>query len=184
MEMAVNQLGRSGRKIALTCLRFADIIGPKTGHPLSQYLRLPVVPTIMGFDPRLQFCHEEDAVGALKRATLLDIPGLYNVAGDGVIYLSRVLRLGGRFGVPIAPPFVPMIFSLLRIFGLADIQPYHLLTLRYGRAVDNRRLKTRFGFTPRYSTVDAVFDLYNKATLSSSMWDEAEPSQEEKVAAA
>jgi UDP-glucose 4-epimerase len=184
MEAAFNQLARSGRKIVLTCLRFADILGPKVNNPISRYLRMPVVPTILGFDPRLQFLHEEDAVSALKRAALNDLPGLYNVAGDGVIYLSRALRLGGCVQVPVPPPLMAGVASLLRTVGVADIQPFHLHLLRYGRVVDTKRLKTRFGFTPRYSTVEAVLDLYGKSTLTRTAWAEAEAPQEEKVAAA
>ena len=36
----------------------------------SRLLRLPVVPEIFGFDPRLQFVHEDDVTGALAYATL------------------------------------------------------------------------------------------------------------------
>lgn len=184
MEAAFNQVGRAGRKMVLTCLRFADILGPKVDNPISRYLRMPVVPTVTGFDPRLQFCHEEDAVGVLKRAALFDLPGLYNVAGDGVIYLSRALRLGGSIGVPVAPALLPLVFAGLRTLGLADIQPYHLLLLRYGRVVDNKRLKTRFGYTPRYSSVETALDVYGKSTLKRAPWEEVEEPQEEKVAAA
>jgi len=183
MEAAFNQLTRSGRKMVLTCLRFADILGPKVNNPISRYLKLPIVPTVMGFDPRLQFCHEEDAVGVMKRAALFDLPGLFNVAGDGVVYLSRAIRLGGSFQVPIVPQLVPLVFAALRVLGLANMQPFHLLMLRYGRVVETKRLKTRFGYTPRYSTVETVLDLFGKSTLERAAW-EAEEVQEDKVAAA
>ncbi len=111
MESAFNQLARTGRKMVLTLLRFADILGPKVNNAISRYLRMPVVPTVMGFDPRLQFCHEEDAVAALKRAALFDLPGIFNVAGDGVIFLSRAIRLGGGVQIPIAPALVSTVFA-------------------------------------------------------------------------
>jgi UDP-glucose 4-epimerase len=183
MESAVSRLGRLGLNVILTCLRFAEIIGPRTGNSISRYLRMPVVPALMGFDPRLQFCHEEDALAVLSRVSTLDIPGLYNVAGDGVIYLSRALRLGRRVPWPVAAPFMPAILSALRAVGLTDIQPHQSLWLRYGRAVDTSRLKTRFGFTPRYSTVEAVLDLYGRSMLKVAGAD-AETAPESKVAAA
>jgi len=184
MEAAFNQLARTGRKMVLTLLRFADILGPKVNNVISRYLRMPVVPTVMGFDPRLQFCHEEDAVGVLKRAALVDLPGVFNCAGEGVIFLSRAIRLGGAVQIPIVPALVPTAFATLRALGLADMQPYHLLMLRYGRVVDTKRLTSRFGFTPRYSTVEAVLDLHGKSTLKRAAWEDAEDSHEEKVAAA
>jgi UDP-glucose 4-epimerase len=183
MEAAFNQLARSGRKMVLTCLRFADILGPKVNNPISRFLRLPIVPTVLGFDPRLQFCHEEDAIGVLKRAALVDLPGLYNVAGDGVIFLSRAIRLAGSFQLPVPPPVLPIVLSALRSLGLADIQPFHALMLRYGRVVDTKRLKTRFGYTPRYSTVETVLDLYGKSTLKRADWEDAEEREQKVVAA-
>ena len=184
IENAVSHLGRSGRNMLLTCLRVGDIIGPRVNNSMSRYLAMPLVPTVMGFDPRLQFCHEDDAVGVLKRAALLTLPGLYNVVGDGVIYLSRILRLGQRFQLPVAAPFLGLVFDALRTFGLTDLQPHHLLLLRYGRVVDNRHLKTRFGYTPRYSTVEAVLDLYSKSTPKPAVTDQSEQLPARRVAAA
>jgi UDP-glucose 4-epimerase len=184
MEKAVSQLGRSAPNLILTCLRFADIIGPRVNNAISRFLKIPVVPTIMGFDPRLQFCHEEDAVGILQRAAMLDLPGLYNVAGDGVIYLSRAIRLGGCLQVPVASLFVPGVFGWLRTLGLADIQPHHLLLLRYGRAIDNRRLKIKFGYTPRYSSVAAVLDLHNKSSAKHAVLRDIDQSREDRAKAA
>jgi UDP-glucose 4-epimerase len=184
METAFNHLARTGKKLTLTCLRFADIIGPKVNNSISRYLRQPVVPTMMGFDPRLQFCHEADAVEILKRAALEDLPGVFNVAGDGVIFLSRALRLGNRLGIPFAPALFPFAVTMMRGLGMADIQPYHALLLRYGRSVDTSRLKNKFGFQPRYSTVEAVLDLYDRSTLSRVPWEELEETEEEKIAAA
>ncbi len=184
MESAFNQLARTGRKMVLTLLRFADILGPKVNNAISRYLRMPVVPTVMGFDPRLQFAHEEDAVAVLKRSALFDLPGIFNVAGDGVVYLSRAIRIGGGVQIPIAPALAPAAFAALRALGLADMQPYHLLMLRYGRVVDTKRLKSRFGFSPRYTSVEAVLDLHGKSTLTRADWEQAEDSSDEKVAAA
>ena len=41
-------------------MRFANFIGPPARTALTSYFSLPVVPTVFGFDPRLQFVHERD----------------------------------------------------------------------------------------------------------------------------
>ena len=46
---------------------------------LSRYLAGPVVPTIIGHDSRLQLLHEQDALGALERATMAGKAGTFNV---------------------------------------------------------------------------------------------------------
>ena len=66
---------------------------------------LPAVPTILGFDPRYQFVHEDDVVAALAHAVTCDVPGIYNVAGDGVLALTEVIDLLGKQYAPILPPW-------------------------------------------------------------------------------
>ena len=56
------------RDITFTVLRFAPIFSADIGNPLSRYLRLPLVPTRLGYDPRLQLISGDDAVRALEHA--------------------------------------------------------------------------------------------------------------------
>ena len=53
-------------------------------------------PVILGFDPRYQFIHDDDVVGVLEFAVEHDLPGIYNVAADGVLALSEVIGLLGQ----------------------------------------------------------------------------------------
>jgi UDP-glucose 4-epimerase len=182
IEGAVNLLARGKRKLAVTCLRFADFIGRQSDEPLARYLRMPLVPSLWGYDPRLQFCHEEDAIAILKRAALEDCAGLYNVAADGAVYLSQALRLGARIQVPISPPLINPVMGVAKFAGLTTLGPHCLLTLRYGRVVANNRVKARFGQF-RHTTREAVLDLYGIGAERAAMVKET-VREERKVAAA
>jgi UDP-glucose 4-epimerase len=117
----------------------------------------------------------------LKRAALDDMPGLYNVAADGAVYLSQALRLGGRTRIPIAPPLIGAVIGAARFAGITALEPHHLLMLRYGRVIDNARMKTRFGALG-YTTREAILDLYGARIASSSATEEL--SREEQAVAA
>jgi len=80
----------------VTVLRPCWIFGPRYWDHIVRYFALPVVPMVLGYDPLMQFVHEEDAVDAFERAVLSGGAGVYNVVGGGVLPLSTVLRLGGR----------------------------------------------------------------------------------------
>jgi UDP-glucose 4-epimerase len=147
---------RSG--VALTILRFANFMGPDIETPFTRYFSFPIAPTAWGFDPRLQFVHEDDAVEVLYRSIREDHPGVYNVAGDGVVLLSQALRLVGKPSIPVILPLVAPLAGIVRRTGLVDFATDQLQFLLYGRVADNALLREEFGYRPRYSTRDALLD--------------------------
>ena len=85
----------------VTTLRFANFLGPTVDTPMAPYFSLPVVPTVLGYDARLQFVHEDDGLEVLRRATVEDHAGTYNVAGDGVLCSRRRSAVPGASGLPV-----------------------------------------------------------------------------------
>jgi UDP-glucose 4-epimerase len=109
----------------------------------------------MGYDPRIQLCHEDDALEILQRATQGDHPGTFNAGGDGVILLSQAIRRAGRAAVPIPPGAVSLVGNVFRRTGLVDFSPEQLRFLEFGRVVDVAKLHETFGYRPRYTTLSA-----------------------------
>jgi UDP-glucose 4-epimerase len=158
VEGYVRGFARRRPDVAVTTLRFANFVGPKVQTPLTGYFSLPVVPTVLGFDPRLQFVHERDGLEVLWRTTLDDYPGTFNIAGDGVITLSQAIHRAGRLSVPLPQPATPWVGQLLRRFRLADFSAEQIRFLTFGRVVDTTRMQEVLGFTPRYTTREAFDD--------------------------
>lgn len=159
MERFVSETAERHADIAYTVLRFAPIFGPEVGNPFSRYLSLRVVPTLLGFDPRLQVTHERDAVAALEHAIDAHVPGVFNVAGNGQMYLSRILRLGNRIPQPLPGR---MYDSALNGLTRANIAvPAHVQAiLKYGRVVDTTRMKSELGFAPSFTCRQTVLNAY------------------------
>jgi UDP-glucose 4-epimerase len=154
-ERAVQAFAGRNREVTVTVLRFVNALGPDIETSHSALLGLPAVPAILGFDPRYQFIHEDDISGVLEHATRHDLPGVYNAAGDGVLALSEVASLLGRPLAPILPPWgTGIAAAALRRTGV-KIPPEVLQQLRYGRALDNRRLKAA-GYAFRATTRETV----------------------------
>ncbi len=147
--------------IAFTTLRLAPIVGANIKNPLSRYLQLPVVPTLLGYDPRMQLIHEEDAVEAVLHAAMNSVPGTYNIAGEGQLYLSRILRLGRRLSQPLPGPQFRAAIRGLRTLGQplpGSLESY----LRYGRVMDTTRMKESYGWSPRLTARQAVLTAYGR----------------------
>jgi UDP-glucose 4-epimerase len=156
VEQAARDYGRRRRGGGLTILRFANFMGSEIETPLTRYFSLPVVPTPLGFDPRIQFIHEDDAVEVLYRATRDDHPGIFNVAADGVLLLSQAVRICGKLSLPIPLPVATPLARAMRRLGLIDFPTDQLQFLVYGRVADNQRLKHEFGVTPRFTTRESL----------------------------
>jgi len=158
VEQYARDFGRRRPDVDVTILRFANFMGPEIETPLTRYFALPIVPTALGYDPRLQFLHEQDAIEVLMRATRESHPGIYNVSGDGIVLLSQALRLMGRPRVPLVLPLVSPVASLVRRMGLVDFATDQLQFLLYGRVADNARVKERFHWEPAFSSKGALLD--------------------------
>jgi UDP-glucose 4-epimerase len=158
VEGYVRGFARRRPDVSVTTLRFANFIGPGVDTAMTSYFSLPAVPTVAGYDARLQFVHEDDGLEALRLATVHDRPGLINVAGDGVVLLSQAIRRAGRLAIPIPPPLVSVVGRGFISAGLADFSPEQVRFLTYGRGMDTERMREVLRFEPTYTTVGAFDD--------------------------
>ncbi|WP_377269930.1 NAD-dependent epimerase/dehydratase family protein [Peterkaempfera sp. SMS 1(5)a] len=163
VEGYVRGFARRRPDVAVSVLRFANIIGPAADTPLAEYFSLPVLPTALGYDPRLQFVHEDDAVEVLRLASLdarrgTTNSGTFNVAGEGVLLLSQCARRLGRPTVPLLLPAINWVAGLVRQTRIADFSPEQIRLLTHGRVVDVTQLHETFGYRPRRTTAEAFAD--------------------------
>jgi UDP-glucose 4-epimerase len=157
-EAAVSEYAEHNPTATVTVLRCANVLGPDVQTSHTALFSLPAVPMILGFDPRYQFVHEDDVVDALAHSLRNDLPGVYNVAADGVLAFSETVGLLGKPYLPILPPWgTGLAAGLIRRTGL-QIPPEMLSQLRFGRGLDNRKLKAT-GFGYRYTSREAVIKL-------------------------
>ena len=163
IENYFENYSRRHPKVTCTMLRYQPAIGPSVDTQITRYLSRPLVPTYMGFDPRLQFVHEDDAVEALVAAVRRPVRGAVNVAGEGTIGLTRMVRMAGKPTLPVLSPlFGPVVGAGKRLGLTESFSDDFARLLRYGRGVDTTRLVEEVGFRPAYSTVAAVEDYLSK----------------------
>lgn len=163
VEGYVRGFARRRPDVAVCVLRFANILGPRADSPLADYFSLPVLPTVFGYDPRLQFVHEDDVIEVLRiaaseprRATLNS--GTFNIAGDGVLLLSQAARRLGRPTLPLLLPTLTWAGSALRSIGMTDFSPEQIRLLTHGRVVRTTQMRETLGFEPAYTTAQTFAD--------------------------
>lgn len=158
IEGYARALGRHRPDVAVTILRLANMIGPAMDTTFSRYLSGPLVPTVLGRDARLQLLHEQDALGALERATTAGKPGTYNIGAAGIIMMSQAIRRAGRIPVPMPTLGLWALESLTRSSHYTEINREQLHYLSFGRVMDTTRMRTELGYTTKWTTAEAFDD--------------------------
>src|SRR4051812_29511357 len=154
VEGYVRDFAEDNPHVNVSLLRFSNVLGPDIVTPASKALELPLVPSLFGYDPRLQFVHEDDVVRSLMYVLDNEAPGIYNVAGDGLVPWSEVAAICGKRTIPMPPFGMSLAAGPLRRIGV-ELPPEFLTLLKYGRGVDNRRFK-RTGFQYQYTTAGTI----------------------------
>ncbi len=137
-------------------LRFAPIVGPTSDNPITRWLRTRVVPTLMGFDPLWQVLHEEDAADALHAALFTKASGAFNVAADGVLPLSAVVKLSGGQSVPLPKTMLVSAMRALEAVGAPTALPPLMDYLHYSWVADGSRAARDLQFLPKWPARDAI----------------------------
>lgn len=163
VEGYVRGFARRRPEITLTMLRAAQVLDPSVASPLRNYFCSPVLPTALGYDPRLQFLGLDDALEVVRLSVRHDRPGTFNVAGAGVMLLSQAARRLGRVTVPLPTVgFGPAAARVLRAVGSEMSPDLHRL-LTHGRVMDTTALREIFGYEPRLGT-EQVLEAFRAAT--------------------
>lgn len=161
IEAFCNGLLRQAPQLQLTLLRFAHIVGPRMSTPMTRFLREEEALVLLGFDPMMQVIHENDVVGALVHAVVNDVPGVFNIAAEGLMPLWKLMGLAGKLAVPLAHPLA---YASTALLG-PRYAPMELDYLRYPCVGDLRRMRTVFGYTPQYNAEETLREFASQNRL-------------------
>jgi UDP-glucose 4-epimerase len=135
-----------------TCvLRPVNVLGYYVHSMIGQYLRERRVPTVMGFDPMMQFIHEEDVSEAIALALERGLQGVFNVAGPGAVPLHTAIAESGGTRVAVPEPLMRAMFARLFRWGMIPYPPGAIDYLKYPVTVSGTRFVEATNFRPLFS---------------------------------
>ncbi len=153
-ERLLADWAKSHPRVAVTVLRSAWLLGPRYRDRATRHFASAVVTVPLGYDPLLQFVHEEDLLRSFEAALFADHPGLYNVVGPGVLPLSTLLRLAGKRALPVPHPLLYRLRKGVERARYGDAPAGFYDYLRFLWVADGARGWEAFG-EPHYSTREA-----------------------------
>ncbi len=162
VEKQLARFASRHRSITCTTLRMANILSRSVDGFIPRLLSKPVVPTVMGFDPPMQFLHHADAFRAIVTAVLKDHPGVFNIVPDGTVSLSAAIAAGGRLALPLPLCAWRTGGSFLWSLQAIDMPPELVDYLRFPFLADGDTARRKMGFEPEFSSLDTVFAFYGR----------------------
>lgn len=140
-------------------LRKSPVLGDKIKNFATWYLSGPIIFSVLGFDPMMQFLHQEDLIDAFMRFTIGhdEIPGgIYNIAGKGALPLLYITRLMGKVNIPLFYSWLYALCMFARTAGISPFPPQHIDYIRYTFVADGTKAKEIVGFIPRFTSREIV----------------------------
>ncbi len=163
-EIQVQKFAKKNPGTLVTILRPCSIAGPNVKNYKTTFLEQPAVLTVMGYDPLFQLVHEEDVIRAFKMSLEKDMPGIFNIVGEGLLPLSKILSLSGKIPVPVPAPLLYPAVQLLWYANILFAPASRLDFLKYLSVADGEKAK-KAGFRPKYSTKDALLSFIGAQRL-------------------
>jgi len=141
-------------EVRTAILRPVNTLGDSVHSAIGAYLRQRYIPTILGFDPMMQFVHEEDLAAAILLSIERKLRGVFNVAGPGAVPLHVAIEETGGTQIPL--PEIALRPLARRMFGLGlyPVPPGAIDFIKYPCTVSDERFKAVTGFRPQWSLRD------------------------------
>lgn len=140
------------RGCAVVVLRPCIVMGPGMNNATARTLRQPLIFSVRGYDPIMQFIHEEDVAEAFYLALTRPVQGVFNLAADEGVRFSELARIVGKPMLPLPAwlsyPLVEILYRLRLIpFGSSQLD-----YIRYPMSMNTEKIRSELGFSPRYTS--------------------------------
>jgi len=159
-EHLVEEFAKGNPSITVSILRFCPIVGIDGENIIIKLISNLWVPTIAGYDPPIQFVHQDDAVRAFNIFCTGDYPGIYNIVGHGFVPIKTAIRILGNISIPLLEPVFEILAGGMFTFYLSpvprEIAPY----LKYPFLADGEKVSRIAGYRATYTLREVLEDLH------------------------
>jgi len=133
--------------------------GPHVDNYIFRSVDKAVTFRPLGRRCQLQLVHEDDCADAIVAILDSELPGAFNIAGDGVLSLDYVYRRLGVRAVPLPLRVLKAVAGMAWTRGwteLTEAPPEFLSFIAYPWLISNRRVKEEVGYAFRYTAAETL----------------------------
>ncbi len=162
VEEILAETRRSDPQLEQVVLRVGTVLGAGLENQITALFHKPRLFALRGSDSPFVFVWTRDLACILARAIDAGPPGIFNVAGDGTLGICDLARALGKPVLRLPPTLLRAVLAVARPLGLTRYGPQQVRFLQFRPVLDNRALKTVFGYRPILTSAE-TFDLWKKA---------------------
>jgi len=160
IERKVQRFARDCPQTKVTVLRPCFVVGPGVSHPLVTHLQKKFVP-LPWRTPPYQFVHIHDLVRIMLHFLAQPRSDVYNVAADGTVTFSDMLRMLGNYRLRSHWPVMCVVNQLawwLRLSFVTEVPTPVLQIIRHPWLASAEKLRTHTGYQFVYDSRGAFQD--------------------------
>ncbi len=132
--------------------RVGTILGASVNNQITALFEKPTLLAIQGSASPFVFIHDADLVALLAQSVDSPVIGIFNVAGDGAMTIDEIGAALGKRVLRLPAWLLAAALAVLHPLGLTRYGPAQVDFLRYRPVLDNARLKSVYGFTPKLTS--------------------------------
>lgn len=145
-------------EVVTSVLRPTSIVGPNIQNTMSTLLRRPRINYILGYDPMLQFIHEEDLADAIVCAYEKPIRGVFNIAGNTSIPWKKAISLSKGIVYALPGPVASVYWKLT-----SGVPLYMVNFFKYPCIVSDKEFKSSFNWDAKINIEDTIWSTVSSA---------------------
>lgn len=146
-------------ELSTAILRPVPTLGYYVDNSMANYLRQRRVFVVTGFNPMLQFMHEEDLAEAVTLAVQCGLSGVYNVTGSGEVPLRLAIAETGGRPLSLPEPIARALLDRLFRLGLWGFPLGALDYIKYACTISGERFVRETGFRPLFGLKESFRSL-------------------------
>ncbi|MDO8145007.1 MULTISPECIES: SDR family oxidoreductase [unclassified Isoptericola] len=136
-------------------LRIGTILGPGVANQITALWDAPRLIRVRGSQGPFVFAWVDDVTGAIVTGATGTATGAFNVCGDGRLTVADIADRLGKRTLDVPAGLLAGALRVGRALRLTVHGPERVGFLQHRPVLDNTRLRTELGYTPRYTSAEA-----------------------------
>jgi UDP-glucose 4-epimerase len=156
-ELTIGEFAEQHAEVMVTILRPCIVLGPNGASPITGGLFRPWLLGVLGYNPPLQFLHEDELARVLTIIIRRKLPGVFNVAGEGVVYYDKMAEII-KSRLIILPAFLayPLAQTAWNLRLQRDSTSAGLDLVRYPMVLSTSKLTQATGYRFRHTSLETL----------------------------